>query len=108
METLKQKIVYGYIRRIQSVLKKTDIIPTSLVWLIVSHIETRDIFVKQYWRSSITREIIHIQVGQCGNQKGIFHLQQKRKHWWINYNKYDDCFLDKIHVYFTETESMRF
>ena len=129
METLiKEQVVYGWIREFQSTISKSLIfIPSSIIWLITFFIDSKDEFISEYLSSTLRREIITIQVGQCGNQiangfwsticnehkvnkkDGKFQGQQnqqnqKRSYWWNP----DQLCLDKIHVHFTETEKMRF
>ena len=122
MEALKESIVYGYLRRIQASSPQSYPIPTSLILIISWYIDNKDTFLRKTWRGTKTREIIHIQVGQCGNQMGnVFWDTITKEH---KLNKNGECQLDsksigdawtrdhkrleRIDVYFQETECMKF
>eukprot|EP01084_Bolivina_argentea_P129307 228377_1 len=119
---LKQQIIYGYIRNIESLLYKSYIIPTSVIHIVLSYIDDHDEFISVYWKSTMTREIIHIQIGQCGNQIGnVFWNSMSKDHRidmngkykaaydeWSYYHCDHHYYLDKIGVYYSETENMRF
>ena len=125
MQTLKQQVVCGYVRQIEAVFPKTyalfNNIPSSIIWIILLNIEDRDVWGTS-WRAARAREIIHIQVGQCGNQignafwenivrehnldeNGSFQRGKNSNIWW---NNDDYRRLDKISVYFSEQGERRF
>ena len=66
----------------------------------------------------MVREIIHVQIGQCGNQIGnaFWNTMSKEHHLspqgvfeGKSEEKYDnDKRLDKINVYYQETDNMKF
>eukprot|EP01084_Bolivina_argentea_P052521 96480_1 len=121
-QVLKRKVVIGYIRRIQINLGKKKMIPPGVVLLILSFIHHHDKFLSQYWKSTVSREIIHIQIGGCGNQIGnAFWNTLTKEHdlktdgrfstdlKYAGQNlKEKEGKLDKIHVYFNECGEMRF
>eukprot|EP01084_Bolivina_argentea_P237772 399512_1 len=123
METLlKEQIVTGWIREYQSTVSDLFTIPSSIIWLILFFIDENDEFISEYWSSTMKREIITIQIGQCGNHignafwntichehkvnkhDGTFAGDSKQRNWWTS----DQRLLDKIHVHFSETEKLRF
>eukprot|EP01083_Nonionella_stella_P172747 593814_1 len=117
---LKQQLVSSYIRGIESTLAASYLIPSSILWLVSCFIEDDDI--STYWLNTMHREIIHIQIGQCGNlignsfwsslllehklgKDGVFTGDLNKNNYRVAENLLR---LDKIHVYFQETTTKRY
>eukprot|EP01083_Nonionella_stella_P057041 149916_1 len=119
---IKEQIVCGYMRHIESLISKSCIIPTSLLWLTLRFIDDHDQFLSTYWKTTMHREIISIQIGQCGNNIGCMfweHIGNEHKvgidgeftgNIERSYGRRaeDEDRLDKIHVYYDEVSGMRY